>query len=571
MRRDGRRFGGGRWENGDGTTRTERLPIPEKAIRYFLGTRGRNVKELTHHEGIRRVDVQGGEVVVIGTTQGIAAAERRVNQAISIANFGHRGYFPEHAVTVVDADRRATFNLKRVGGDFTGLIDLAQFDPHRQYYSLCVGALGRYDVVDALSDHLSGFAMDDDSKCDRLCVGYDARAMLRFFKIAGFANASDTNNNDDTVMSLSINFGKTLFSSVPDASSSRSFTATELETIFPRGRKDGAMRPEFNRLFKTSSKKLLVHRVVDRGMTDYTELEIKKLIRVECWLDDDTKRRYSIVLVDNDTADDAGDDGRKARDTAAIRRIAEATTYFDVLGIGSTGAVTNRDVNIAYRKTSQQVHPDKNAHPSAVDAMKVVNEARETLKDAAAREMYRRRPAVDQKPTIRVHLDTTTKYRPLPTVKSCRSPQRKLALFTVLRDQAEAEFRSTMEIETNFGKRANRETLYALERAWENRTSDDRLSFPNGTTFKVDTTRYVTATTLTNGTFELTIADASEEWFGKATNGVSFHLESYAINALLATNIHHKPHPDLTQLLRHIRDLHDEARRLADLLRGDSS
>ncbi|EFX06536.1 er associated chaperone [Grosmannia clavigera kw1407] len=75
---------------------------------------------------------------------------------------------------------------------------------------------------------------------------------------------------------------------------------------------------------------------------------------------------------------------------AAVLRIrrCQATAFYEILDIERT--VTSGEVKKAYRKQSLLTHPDKNSHPNADDAFKMVSRAFGVLGDKEKREKFDR-------------------------------------------------------------------------------------------------------------------------------------------------------------------------------------
>ena len=119
------------------------------------------------------------------------------------------------------------------------------------------------------------------------------------------------------------------------------------------------------------------------------------------------------------------------------------TDYFELLGI--TPDADNDDINRAYRRRIKEIHPDKHDNgDAAVEQAKLLNEARDTLKDADRRRAYRgrwllhrlvqqrsatttaspkaspyarprpRRPAPPETPTVRMKQRTSSPSPPSP-------------------------------------------------------------------------------------------------------------------------------------------------------------
>lgn len=64
--------------------------------------------------------------------------------------------------------------------------------------------------------------------------------------------------------------------------------------------------------------------------------------------------------------------------------------YFDVLGVGFDA--DDREIDRAYRRKVKEVHPDRHENDAVcVEKTMLLNEARDTLKDAAERKSYQAR------------------------------------------------------------------------------------------------------------------------------------------------------------------------------------
>ncbi len=71
--------------------------------------------------------------------------------------------------------------------------------------------------------------------------------------------------------------------------------------------------------------------------------------------------------------------------------------HYEILGIASDAS--GETVRTAYRRKALQFHPDRNPAPDASEKFRDVQEAYETLTDAARRQVYdenRRRNLLDQ-------------------------------------------------------------------------------------------------------------------------------------------------------------------------------
>ncbi|KAJ8600800.1 hypothetical protein CTAYLR_009999 [Chrysophaeum taylorii] len=528
------------------------VDIPDGAVGLFVGKKFRNVKELQQSDGIRflRVDFNESRVEVVGTNAGIEKVRRRVDMAANIAA-NASCYFPQTTMTVFDHDAKASVRFERVS--LPGLA--AQFDPDRTYHRLVSSSSSENDDDDGLEDcRISA----EDSGVEHPYVGFDSREVDQFFGRV-VRDALDVLASGRVLPLLYVKFGKTLLSSVPTAAlESGAFRAAELRKL-PLGSSKNAARPEFNGLFRASTKEKLVELI---AKNDYEHVSTRREVRISCERDDETKKKYNITYVEKPPRDDDDDDDEKDLSSAelaasaALRQVARAKTYFDVLGVGAEA--TDRDVRIAFRKLALQVHPEKNKHPAAEDAFQVLSAAFEELQTEEKRDQYRLGSSITK---LRVQSRQTT------SIIKCTSPERKVAFFSVLRPGTRAEFRTTLETETSFGKTPDRETLLAVEDARKNKRADNhRLVFRDGTAFKINVLKNITSNKHTNGTFELSIEDSREEWFGKTVAGVAIYLESYAVNDLL-DEIKGGRRDDavVRELLSHIQNLNAEARHIIDL------
>ncbi|KAJ8601682.1 hypothetical protein CTAYLR_007469 [Chrysophaeum taylorii] len=528
------------------------VKIPEGAAGLFVGRKRRNIRELQQSEGIKflRVDFEGSLVEVVGTNAGIEKVRRRLDQAGSIAA-NAACYFPQSVMTVFDVDAAAAVRFKRFSSaDYEGLAASAHFDADRTYHGFTTVRdrgvlLGQ--GLDSLGQMIVG-----GSTVEHPYVGFDSGDANRFFERV-VRDALDVLASGSVVPSLYVKFGKMLLSSVPQAALERAFCAAELRKL-PLGTARDSARPQFNGLFCTSRKESLIKRIA----ASYEHLLTAKEFRINCWRDDDTKKKFNVTFVDRPSSDD--DDEDSTAEQAALRQVAQAETYFEILGVGSTP--TDREVKVAFRKLALLVHPDKSTHPAGNDAFEVLSAAYEELRTEKKRSRYRLL-GPPSKPKTRVDSRSL-----VPSLKKFRSLERKLAFFEVLRPETQADFRTTLETEASPGNSpVDREMLRAVEDAWEKRTENEPIVCRDGTALKMNSKKYVTSSKFTNGTFELAIEDSKEEWFGKTTAGVAFSLESYAVNDLL-DEIKKGRSDDaaVRKLLCHIHLLHREARDIADLI-----
>lgn len=529
----------------------EIVKVPSNACGLIVGTGGRNVKELKEISGIRyiRVDFKEATVRIVGTEAGIAAVKRRIDQAVSLATNAD-GYFPECALSCLRLEFYSEIRFDRVSkaGDYR--VHITQLDDHREYFVLNVVKPN----VDISLDSLCLNDTDGETDKGELVAGFEPSKYMAFFDRVIRSNISAM-SSQDVCAKVSVNFGKTFLSSVPWDVQGRSLSMSEISAI-PYGK--GGLRPEFVQHFAIDKIALL-----KTLQDDYVQLSAGKFIVVHC-VSQETKKRYRIILKQRDGDTDADE---TARSDGNIRQIAEAKTYFEVLGISPSGA-TPRDVKIAFQRKALLIHPDKNNHPLAGKAMTVLNEARECLTNNQERITYESLPLPRQLPKNAFKYELAIASEPFPDVEKCRSRGRKLALCTVLSEAPRSEFRTTIETETDVAMDINMRRK--LQRAWDERTSDGKFQFPNDDTDNwliVDTVCYLERLTLTNGTFVLTVDKTTEDHFGKSCEGLNISLSSHDIMDKIKT-LHEAV--DMagaaSLLLTYIRDLQQEAMNISSLL-----
>ena len=524
----------------------EYVDVPKSACGLIVGKGGRNVKELKQMPGIQNisVDFDVGNVTIIGNAAGIAAAKQRIHQAVVLA-VNSDGYFPDTTLTCLVLGNYLAIKFQRLSTEREYVVRTEQLDGNRQYF-----LLDSLEVILAGSMYKLALTQRDNpvDKVD-LVAGFDPSKYMPFYDEAIRTSLCDL-LNDSVCASIGVNFGKTFLSSVPVEKQGRSLTLEELNEI---GYGRHGLRPEFVRNF-TIDKRASLLRAIEE---EYEELSTGKFVVVHC-VSQKNKKRFNIKLRVQDNNANANPSSN------VIKSIATAETYFSVLGIQPNAAL--RQIKIAFRRKALEVHPDKNPDMLAEKAMKVVNEAWECLKDDIKRASYARLPSPRQRPQNNFKYSTAM-VEPFPEVESFQSVGRKIALCTILKTAIQSEFRTT--IETAKDEAVEQSMLRKLQCARDERSNDGKMRFPNGTDdwLIVETIRYSKRVSLTNGTFILTLDEATEDRFAKSCNGVNISLHRHEI----ADTLRSLPNAidkdgTVSRLLSYVRDLQCEATKISSLL-----
>lgn len=540
-RRQGHHYRGTNGRNG---YRTEYVDVPSNACGLIVGKKGRNIKELQQMAGIDyiRVDFKGGRVQIIGNEAGISAAKNRIDQAVILA-VNSDGYFPDATLTCLILNNYSAIKFQPVLKIRKYAIRTEQLDPNRQYFL--------FDSLDedSLADRMETLALKKNDKHTNngaLVAGFDPSLYMLFFQDVIQKNVSDLSD-----ASIGVNFGKTFVSSVPEEVIARTLPISEVIGI---GYGKTGLRPEFVRNFHIDRWASLSSAIEG----EYEELSSGKFIVLHC-VSQRSKKRYNIKLrVKDNNATGVSPSSN------VIKNIATSETYFSVLGIQPNA--TLREIEIAFRRKALALHPDKCADALAEKAMKLVNEAWECLKDNTERTTYARMSPTRQRPKNSFKYTSTVTAEPFPEVESFKSVGRKLALCTVLKDVAQSEFRTTIETVKN--EAVDHSMLRKLQKAWDDRSDDGKLRFPDGTDdwLIVETIRYKTRHTFSNGTFILNIDEATEDRLAKSCNGVYFSLESYDVLEALGTLPNSDKGAAVARLLSFVSDLQLEAMKISSLL-----
>ena len=590
-RNEGRRFAGGRHEGGRGRSRfgggsnpdtLTKITIPKNACGLFVGKGGRNLKELKERSDIRSiyVDSQQGIVSVVGgTEEGIKHVERRILMASSIA-CNADGYFPEWSLTYLVYGRPPTSSscsssvrfqrVNKYGSQYYYPVDLAQLDKNRDYYTIedasDDGIDGRLGYLDIKNDDrgVSVYKKNDD----HITIGLTEEKYRQFFSLV-ITEPKNWNHmvlEESSCVSMSIGFGKTFLSSVPDQMTyprGVHVTLDELQQV-PFGK--NGLRSEFVGHLNLErqgflSSVLFQHDDEDNG---YELVESGKFITINCVSEKEKKRYYIRLQPESASSGEGGDDDDESDRSSATHSAKEkalydvsvAKTYYEVLKVPPTA--TTRQIKISYQRMSLLVHPEMNPNPMAAKAIAILNEAKACLRDSSLRRAYDQQSVLDQLPNNRFEyalVQTKEKHAPLPEVVEFRRNGRKIALVTSLdgghlSNKANVEFRTT--IETDYDEIGMDWTLRAkLQRAWNNRTEDGKLQFPKSTTTTcsacgsthissndwliVDSVRNKRSWTYSNGSYSLTISETTGELFGSAIQGLNIHLKSLAISDILSS------------------------------------
>jgi hypothetical protein len=115
----------------------------------------------------------------------------------------------------------------------------------------------------------------------------------------------------------------------------------------------------------------------------------------------------------------------------------------------------------------------------------------------------------------------------------------------------------------------DRSILCKLQNAWDNRSDEGKMRFPNGTNdwLVMETVRYEKTLQLTNGTFILKMDEVTEDHLRNSCDGLHIALESYDImDTLESLPTAVDRDGTASRLLAYTRDLQREAMRISSLL-----
>ncbi|CAB9511812.1 expressed unknown protein [Seminavis robusta] len=542
------------YQRQESSRREVQIKVPKDACGLIVGKGGRNVKELQRHEGIRyiKVDFSTATVKIVGTEEGIAAAQRRIDQAVCIA-VNSASYFPERTMTCLQTESgvvKVRFNHtasfkgeKKFGG-----VRLEQLDVHRDYYVIqSVGDSNNND-----GDKTKDSAIVDVTEMDKegIIPGYSSEIYTKFLEEVLRDNA-EALAEASACTSIGVNFGKTFLSSIPDEAQDVSLCVEDISGL-SYGKQ--GIRPEFVRHFHLSCRDLLLTAVLD----DYVPMESGKVAVIHC-ISRQTKKRYTIKLKYRK-------DGEADNNVfAVIKETAEAKSLFEVLGVDDSSRTSTRDIETAFQWKRQAIcNPQTKSHPQSGQAMELLNEARRILSDDNSRASYRALPASRMIPRNRfVYSDSKDKKAAFPEILEFRSKVRKLGLLTFLGIASRTEFRTTIEVEKD--EAVELAVRKKLQEAWDG----DTFNFQEGTDdwLIVETVRYKYNEKYSNGKFTLSIDKTKEEHFGKVMDGVNFSLKSDAVSDALDRLATFGDDPGtIDDLTLSLRSLQDEAEKLSNLL-----
>lgn len=294
-RSEGARSSGYRHQNGDGRPGFPRvdLPIQAQACGYFVGAKGRNIKELQGRPDIQyiRLDSGRGVVSVEASEAGLAEVERRTRMASS-KTVQESGYFPELTYACLHSVC-SSVQFRGVDACGTYPVSTAQLHVDRHYF-----VIESNEIMDNVVETTD---LDDSALPEAtLDIGFRVDKCKTFF-LKVITTPGNLAHLQGTCIcaTIAVNFGKTVLSSVPPEYMDGTEVSMAALRAIPFGKK--SLQPEFLRHLVHSRGLLMASKLLD----GYGDLAEGRFIMVHCVSERD-KKRYSIKLKYRDGEDSDG-------------------------------------------------------------------------------------------------------------------------------------------------------------------------------------------------------------------------------------------------------------------------
>lgn len=215
-----------------------------------------------------------------------------------------------------------------------------------------------------------------------------------------------------------------------------------------------------------------------------------------------TLNRVALTIAEQD-----GGDSRIGEEKGnEIDRIKECKSLYEIFGVESD--CSESDLKKAFYRLAKVIHPDKNTHPDATAAMKMVNESKETLMGSAKRQQYDRHPT---RPKWSCGTSARGSMQQRLKVLKCHAQERRHLTIQIIRDSDELGARIVARSYANHAE--DQEMLKFLDAAWSNR-SDGFLSVETGEKFRVDCVRQKTKHRFTDGDLKVIIDHVRQKDIG---------------------------------------------------------
>lgn len=490
--------------------------IPQKAIGLILGKQGRNIKSLQQIDGISFVelDTPSATLTFGGTEEAVAAVASQVEKQINQSEVPNS---VECSLTLVDLSMAANDAMLVFlpAGKLQLPVDLGGGAPGREYFALCLDRAASLDermAALALSHGADRHAGDSPAGAPGRvlfgldCGGYSAEFKAMLGRIGSLPRTAR--------IRAEARFGLVLFAFPPAGLAMgrpvprEALARLDLHT---------GLQPRFFANMKAALIESITKFLLDCGFQEVPP-EQRKVVHL---IDTESKNRLSITVAELEDGTDARmvDVGRRELD-----RIAASRSYYQVLGLDAECSDT--DVKKAYYRLAKLVHPDKNAHPGAESAMKLVLKCKEALANTARRYQYDRNPVAP--PPIQKGPSKTR----LKVVK-CHGAACKHFVMDIVK--AGGELGARVVVRSHSDHRHDSELMRYLNEAWA-RQEDGMLSAGSGSRFRIDAVRYKTTYRFTDGDMKVILDNVKHKDIGgEAHDHWEVEIRSHTLKEALKT------------------------------------
>ncbi|KAI8996130.1 hypothetical protein BC832DRAFT_302212 [Gaertneriomyces semiglobifer] len=441
------------------------IPVPPGAEGFIIGRGGENVKRLRATPCIRRVNVTDGQVSIIGETDAaIDQVETVIKQSIQqyLARTSQtHGYFPEFSLLCLeDVDEHSL--LEFVDSE----VVITQGADERKVKAHVFEVVGSEepDELETLADRMGRLGFDDKkvfvAAAKQEMVHDHLLSMLKTMPL--FDPASEASRADELRLKVKANIGKTFFTRHPHSDS----------PVAVRGLV-GPFGKNYNFRFSTDLlKEMDMMRL--RGWLGRNGFEkIRERSTIVVHLVDMVTRQNSLLTL---RPDDTTIDSVSKEEHEQVRQILSANGFSEALGLTEAECKDPAKLMKAFRKRGLQVHPEKNAHPGAALAFRILEECYTTLKGAPERATAANFQLIEAEERAKYKANEAIPSRKLPKVYKYAVSLKRDGFISFLnpglRPDVRVELR-TYKVEPQI----DAEMMNTLEKAWQQRTDDGFLTF----------------------------------------------------------------------------------------------
>ncbi|KAJ3177494.1 hypothetical protein HDU85_005861 [Gaertneriomyces sp. JEL0708] len=474
------------------------IPIPPGTEGLIIGRGGENVKRLRATPRIRRVNVTDGQVSILGETEAAidqveTAIQQSIQQSLARTSQTH-GYFPEFSLLCLeDIDEHSLIEFV----DSEVVITQDSHERRAQAHVFQVVGGAEPDELDTLADRMGRLGLNDKkvfvAAAKQEMVHDHLLSMLKTMPVLD--PASEASRTDEFRLKVKANIGKTFFTRHPHSDS----PVAVRNLVGPFG-KDYNFRFSPDLLKEVDMTRLRSW----LGRNGFEKITERSTIVVHL-VDMITSHNSLLTLRPDDTTANV----ISKEEHEQVRRIISAGGFSEALGLTEAECKDPTKLKIAFRKRSLQVHPEKNAHPGAALAFRILQECYTTVKDAPERATTAHFQSIEIEGRAKYKASEELPSRKLPQVYKYAVSQKRDGFISFLKPGLHPDVRvelRTYEVEPQIDV----EMTNTLEKAWQQRTEDGFLTF--GTDQKqVRLVRYKNAETWSNGTVLLKLEKVSHK------------------------------------------------------------